>query len=846
MEFAVRVSLGIACLMLAVRLVSYAMAPEFLKDSYTLFNEEYEHLSPIHGALIWEGDIARRYYNAALYAPRSHERWLACADGPSRLAQALFVETAGNFDISSHPNYPTKHMAISTIAHLIAVLEQAHGALDPLQLEDFILRDTAFQDSVSSTDRARQELKQHYDTLIKQARKQQQVDVVVLLQDSKISALNKLSTHRLSHDWQRRQSITQLKQRIAMIGQLKGPEKARAQKEQSKIERSLASLESAQSSGDYNRVRELAYALVDSYTTSSCHPPYIAQWLLLACLYRKAHTKSDWIQYMTILSEKIPAALRGKPDEVIAQSNFSHDETQYLKGINDFLARSYLSALDPELYEKLVYAQIIKRFYKGFLPKMAEYTSIKYQGVVFPDCVETTLLNICNMILYDRISGTCNIEKIPVERRSQILHGFYANPINRQISNNCMAEIHEAWGTSIQNLPYITYRQLIHVAEDGSRLALTAPKDTNGFIRGIPETTMCTLEHNGERVKIAGRWYIHVNNPRDLVCEMHPTLRNIVIVLDMLFKLNLFDVYPLEQSFLTTDFNARYMPLLCGNFALLNKRFTPEELASMDRDEYTTKGIRLEFNAFDLMLTDEHAEITMHIQRNSIVDLGPAIVATLVQDPYNRTSGKLAQLLSIFPIEQDSIPEGYPLTHILYLPLDHPRMLVRAALFCLHKSVEGALPMRLRDYLIGQAVYCLRQLPESLDWRYHEEFLRMVDARLLQHDLIQNELARIKSIALRRLSRSSAECEYVPALYTALTCKQGVDDSVMVVLDNLIARTESFDRSPLLRLLIELVKRGKAFKQAQQGVGICENSPMESERILAGQLSALLGNAGIS
>jgi hypothetical protein len=819
------------------------MIPEALKDSYVLFDETYEHLSPLHGALSWESGIVKNYYEAASHAPHSRDMWLAQTDGPSRLAEALFTNTLGNFDVSTHPNYPARHLGISTIANLIAILEQTHEPLDPLKLEDFILRDVEFNGSVQAINREREDLKQQYDRLIKQAQKQHQTDTVATLKNSKILALNKLSTHRLCQDWARIQSITQLKARLTQIDQLTGPEKARAQKERSQAERSLGSLESAQGNKDYNRVRELAYALADSHTPSLCHPPHIAQWLLLSCLYRKAHTKKDFMHYMTLLAEKIPHVLCKQPDESYIQSSFAHDETQYLSDIHTFLQQAPLHTIQPHLYEKLVYTQIIQRFYKGFLPKITEYANISYHGVSFPDCVEATLLNFCNMIIYDRASGTFNIEKLPLDKHPEILASFYADPVNQQATNNHLTKVHQDWGQLLQNLPFITYRQLIHITEDGSILTLTAPKDTNGFIRGIPDSTISTLEHNGNRVKIADRWYICVNNPHDILCEMHPTLRNIIITLDTLFKLNLFASCPLEQAFLSAHFNAQYMPLLCSNFTLFqNKQFTPEELESIDKDEYTEKGFRLKFNLFDLILTDEHAEIITHIKRDSIADLGPTIVSTLAQLSRGTTQSILAQLLSIFPIEQDTIPAEYPLTHILYLPLDHPKMLVNAALFCLQKTLDGTLPKQLRTYLLERALCFLRQLPERLDWHYHEEFLRRVDPRILKFDGIQQELARIKSVALKRLEGISAECEYVPVLYTALLQKQEDDDRVMTIVDNLIARTDSFDRNPLLILLIELVQQGKALKQTQQAVDICKDSPVESERTLAHKLLDLLRN----
>ena len=55
---------------------------------------------------------------------------------------------------------------------------------------------------------------------------------------------------------------------------------------------------------------------------------------------------------------------------------------------------------EPALYEDIAYAQIIEHYYKGPVPKIAEYMNITIKGFVFPDCMEITLLHLCNMILY--------------------------------------------------------------------------------------------------------------------------------------------------------------------------------------------------------------------------------------------------------------------------------------------------------------------------------------------------------------------------------------------------------------------------------------------------------------
>ncbi len=822
----------------------HAMSVSDLKDTYSIFKEPYQHLSPLHGALLWESGIIKNYYDAALSAPASTHKWLPAIDAPVRLVRALFTDTMGNLDVSNNPNYPARHLGISTIGAIIARFEHSQtDSIDDEILEDLIIRNTEFAQSVRAITHERESTRAHYEALIKQCESQQQKEQIPGLKYSCTTALNKLDTQRLYRDWSRKQSIDQIKARIAELDTLSGKEKSRAQKERTQKVRLLESLESAQPGGDYNRVHELAQAIIDAYKPSMHHPQHCATWILLACMYRKAKNKSDIFPYISTLLEKIgPEVCHIIDDSWISRVYTPSDCDLIKQRIMPLIQTGLPNPIDNVLYEDIVYAQILERYYKGPFPKIAEYANIVIQGLSFPDCCEITFLNFCNLILYDRSSGTFDIKRVTDGRCCKMLIDFYNEPVCKQAANVGQQSIHQTWGSMLQNLPFITYRKQIITQPDGSKTILTAPKDTNGFIYGLPAHITSTLPHNGDRIFIAGRWYIHVEESHGYLCEMHPTVRNFIIILNQLFNLNLFAGNQLEKAFVQDGFNARYFPQLGKHFELLRSyQWTEHQRALLDSQEYTDQGIRLSFAHIDLILTDEHAEIITHVKGDTITDIGPQLVHQVSALPDSHHAQQRAQLLALFPPEARQLPPSMAYRYLLYLSLSCPRAKIDAIVFCIQKIIDPAVSQEDRTFLCLRAKSLIRQLPERLDWHYHEELIDKLNEHALQIAPMKEEIERLISTAKNRLAGVPADCEYVPSLYSALMAKGLQCDDVMIVIDNLIARAEPFDRRPLLNLLITMAKQGKAITQARKAVDICIHNSIQAERQLAQTLSEIIG-----
>lgn len=815
----------------------YASSPTQLKDTYRCFVPSYGHLSPLHGAQLWESGTIKTYYDASSYIQAPADQWLPRIDGPFRLTHALFTDTLGNFDISHNPNYPARHLGVSTLGEIIVLLEKK-GPLDASTLEDFIIKDPEFIRSIDSIH------VEHDETEMKFAKLSEQLASLQtsLIPYSRNFALNKLKVQRLHKDWTRTQQLARINARITEIDQLTGKAKNCAQKERSQLVRQRDGLQSATGIGDYNRVRELAQAIIDANTPSSFFPDNIAKWILLACMYRKAKNKSELMPYFSVLKQHMPHVCSAL-DETWMHKLFTPADFETIQECIVPIQKGTPGALDSSTYETLAVAQMIERYYKGPFPKIAEYyTNIVVNGATFPDCVEVTLMNLCDRVVYNKESGTFELDRIPVEQQSQLLIDFYTDPTNKQATNIHLPVVHQQWGEPLQDWPFVTYRQRIIKTKDGKTIVLSAPKDTNGFIHGLSPSTLAALPHKEDKkdyVQISGRWYIHSEEPHGYLCEMHPTIRNIIIVLDKLFNLNLFSDQPLEKAFLLEHFNADYFTRLCANFPIFQHHpWSESTLQTFDRDEYTDQGIRISFEHFDLLLTNEHAEIIANTQGNSIANLAPILLnlSETVKDVQQKW--RLAQLASIFPFDVQHVPAKDAFPYLLYLPLYNNQVKIHAAAYCIHKMCEPTLPESDTDHYAQLAISCIRHLPERADWHYHIELFEMLTPEQLQHPVVKEELFRILTIAHERLKKGSSDCEYIPALYRCLIVKDQQFDMVQVteVIDNIVARTDEFDRKPLLNLLILLTQKGHAIPQARRAIEICIHNSVEAENKLAQQL----------
>jgi len=588
-----------------------AVGPDAIKDTYNPLAPEFRHVSPIQGAMWWEGFVIQKYYEFGIQQPKANKsHWLPGADGPVRLIYGLFNIVQGSFGISQNPSYPAYHMSARTIGAIIATLEKDRLAekhtLTVDIIEKVILNDPDFKQSIKLT----------------------------------------------------REKYTETKDAKYDVSRM-GP--------------SFQTGKRIRKGAGFQRVRELSQAIVDTYkATTEIYPPYSVYSILTGFMYRKALSKNDFLDYFNILNRELetavfPTEITSAPEEWL-NSTFNMDsivltadilQVWQLKGEfkilrNEEITQEEMQFLANNLYEDAVYAQIIERYYNSRFPKMAQYATISYIKNDFADCVETMIRNLCNIILYAKETTSFNLSQAPEEKIDPAFVTYYQK--NPSALNVEQTNAHTEWANIIENLPWVAYNQKVNA----EGLSSTAPKDTNGYII-LSQDVLAKLEKDGNKVKIANRWYIPIDGVNEKGFEVQPSIRNIIILLNRFFGLNLLN--NINQVFLQDDFNALYLPILLSKFAAL--RENSFDKTTIDSNDYTDSEITILFNNFSLAIDKGHGELEVPIELQTIANISPVLLAYINKQPTLIATYLFVQLFSIYPL---SVPQWGSIKNVPSFP----------------------------------------------------------------------------------------------------------------------------------------------------------------------------------
>jgi len=319
---------------------------------------------------------------------------------------------------------------------------------------------------------------------------------------------------------------------------------------------------------------------------------------------------------------------------------FQESELTTIKDkLNKWQEEPDISILTDKLYEEAAYGQIINQFYLSNFPKNAQYAMVIFNGHEFADCMETTVRNLCNIILYNQPSGSFALSQAPTDKLDPTFASFYLT--NSNVTNLEKKSVHQAWTNVIENRPWVTYDKII----DQTGLTIQAPEDTNGFII-IPDHLKEQLQTDGNKVKIADRWYIPINGIDEKGFEVQPSVRNIIILLNQFFGLNLFE--NIETDFLKVNFNKLYLPKMTNEFSRLTN--SSYDHKTIDINDYTTNAIIISFNEFSLNLRSEHGELKIDYQAQNISDLTPLLIINILASSDILQNYLPMQLISIYPL----------------------------------------------------------------------------------------------------------------------------------------------------------------------------------------------------
>ncbi len=231
-----------------------------------------------------------------------------------------------------------------------------------------------------------------------------------------------------------------------------------------------------------------------------------------------------------------------------------------------------------EKYETLVYISLLPVDRPDDAPSgRANYifNDVTYN---FPDCMETNgFRNLFNHLAYNKSQMKFLVEMLREKTGKSVaasVKRFYETYAD---ANNITDEkIHNAWTSVIENIPYAIYNRVTNSESDGrvggKRGYVKVPED-------CPEAIKTYLRDNN---------YIIIDDKSVAVYEIMPSVRNLVIALDSLLNLGLFESKDFAAEYTRVDFVKEYLPKAFESFGTVTM---PDDI-----DKYEENGGEFEFN----------------------------------------------------------------------------------------------------------------------------------------------------------------------------------------------------------------------------------------------------------
>lgn len=472
-----------------------------------------------------------------------------------------------------------------------------------------------------------------------------------------------------------------------------------------------------------------------------------------------------------------------------------------------------------QYYENLVYVALLP----GAYPQIASYTSVSYfydkqdntKKVFFSDCMETTLRNLVNILLYDRKKRVFDLNNIPGIMPSQELKQFYST--NASASDTQSLELHKQWVPVIANIPFAAYNRKIsnHSEEyrDDSHI---------GYIK-IPQG-----------ISVSNKYIPVVQT--DNIYEIRASLRNLIIVFNHIFGLDLFEHEQgnsadekIATAFARTDFIKTYFPLMCEKLGIeFNGHFEDSKpIDNIDSKDYgpaiTTK---CQFNpeanviGVEIMTLSGHGELKI---MNTVQTSDPFIAFVnrnreaikqksfdLVTSPFYSIPylvvHKKIPIITWLVYFFKSVSSTYQLNCLFYLPIDNPDFLTKLI------NILSELPIQYSNSIFNFFLSSIKTIPdenlrkaalltiETLSVKQNKKFIS-------EHQLIENAVEGIKPYNYITSPKAFS-------LFEILIEKDQVILQTINAASAMISTDDPLEKNLSLMLFTVLVKNGHGFNQA--------------------------------
>ncbi len=326
---------------------------------------------------------------------------------------------------------------------------------------------------------------------------------------------------------------------------------------------------------DFNPlVRSLIGSLdeCDISNTQAIFAPGTTVGILLGYCLNKSNTKEDLQDYLAGLTGQESITL---PDQQYSQQELNQIIAQGIQLENTDKFADWLTCLTYQIK------------YQAPFPKIVSNKAVVYDGVNFADCVETTVRNLCNITTYNGASLGVAAEGIELSESLKEFYQMRMANVPAEVGNQL---VHQTWTDLIENMSGVSYNRL--KLKGGSEISFL-PSGYEGFMPvddnlisqdELAKLSPYNINIGGQIVTLYQKSvgdvkYLLVLKNSGLLCyELLPTASNMVVCLNNLFKLNLYD----SPAIFSQDFAQSNFKKVCNKLGWDLKTPVTDNVKSID------------------------------------------------------------------------------------------------------------------------------------------------------------------------------------------------------------------------------------------------------------------------
>jgi len=431
------------------------------KPENSVLPAESNHLSPTWGAILWHSPFLENLYR---YGNQNH--------GMVKLAQELFFLHHDNvtFDATYLPTKIASHFEPQDIGILIGIIEnhRSNPQILKTELDSFIV---AFE--LNNTLKIKEGLKQYFDNAIKKTKKEMSLvlDNVesLIAQDAKITKLkSELKDPNLKKRWIQskkdliaresklliKSKIDPLKVKIGLLTKLKKDE----------VSKRDIIADPAYQKFKTSFIDSLIKAIQEE---NHIYPTYLTTYILLALHWKKSNHPNDFIDllwgiYSTLNNKSI--LFNNNINSKLGQTSLTKEQfisimqqNMNAQGFDQTKYFNLTKSISPDInnLENLAISYLGFHVFENLLPDAVTMSlATLVRETVFPDCAETSLLNLFIALIFDpqtRNFDTSILEQIGAKQ--QLIDFFKTH----DLSNIYTQQAHNSLARVVSNLEDVQY-----------------------------------------------------------------------------------------------------------------------------------------------------------------------------------------------------------------------------------------------------------------------------------------------------------------------------------------------------------------------------------------------------